>query len=204
MRIPVVLIAFIFATLPVAAQQMGTIVKPKKPTIDYTLPGAPMPDLYLIAYHDTTTTGSVQNTDTTPKKVSRRQAHELKEHKTVTHVTNADLANCGNLFMMTFNPTCLHCEDVTFMLEKNIDLFKRSRIILLANATMSAYLPDYAKRHHIDDYPVMFIGTDSLKFSDKVFLYHSLPQIDIYNTERKRIKTFTGDVIIDSLRPYIQ
>jgi hypothetical protein len=36
-----------------------------------------------------------------------------------------------------------------------------------------------------------------------MYMYQSLPQLNIYNKERKLIKYFTGDIAIDSIRTYI-
>ncbi len=48
----------------------------------------------------------------------------------------------------------------------------------------------------------MYIGTDSSGFINNVFLYQSLPQINIYSPAHKLIKTYTGEVPIDSLKQY--
>ena len=48
------------------------------------------------------------------------------------------------------------------------------------------------------------MGLDSANFINSVFLYKTLPQINIYSPERKLLKIFNGDVAIDSLKRYIQ
>jgi hypothetical protein len=55
-----------------------------------------------------------------------------------------------------------------------------------------------------EEYPIMYVGTDSGDFLNNVFLYSQLPQINIYDKKRKLLKTFTGEVAIDSLKKYIQ
>jgi hypothetical protein len=50
----------------------------------------------------------------------------------------------------------------------------------------------------------MFVGADSFKVTDRLFTYQGLPQINIYNKERKLIKIFQGDIFIDSLKAYIK
>jgi hypothetical protein len=174
------------------------------PNIDFKLQGAPMPKLTFLAYQDTTKSARL------PASTSKRKQRRNKNTKldTTAHglyrlVHEDELENNASLFVMMFNPTCLHCEDVTFMLEKNIDLFRKTKIVLLANQMMSQYIPDFAQRHHVADYPAMYIGCDSSGFINNLFLYQTLPQINIYSAERKLLKTYCGEVPIDTLRKYI-
>jgi hypothetical protein len=118
--------------------------------------------------------------------------------------TNASVQNGANLFVMMFNPTCEHCEEMTVSLEKGIGLFKQSNIVLMAAATMGPYLPYFNNTTHYMEFTSLKVGLDSDKFIDKTFNYEMLPQINIYDKERKLIKSFSGLETIDSLKPYIQ
>jgi thiol-disulfide isomerase/thioredoxin len=184
--------------------------------IDYKAMGAPMPDLHLTVYIDTSKKDNpvpAAKSDTIAQK--SKTGRKKKKHPAIEnadapvakaqkkYLTNEDFDNGANLMVMMFNPTCSHCEDETELLEKNIFVFKKTKIILLANQMMWEYIPNFAKSFHVSEYPTITIGSDS-SFINKVFLYQALPQINIYNTKRKLIKTFTGEVIIDSLRKYIE
>jgi len=199
--------------------------------IDYKKPGAPLPELKYILFQDTAAKkgvdGKTAKNDTaviktqaspdvsgdnsaTTKGRSRKKRHhganptDNTEGVKKSILTNKDLDNGADLFVMMFNPTCSHCQDETRILEKNSALFKRSKIILLANPNMVPYMSDFIKYTDIDQYPFMYMGIDSASFISKVFLYQALPQINIYDENRKLIKTFTGEVAIDSLSKYIQ
>ncbi len=174
--------------------------------IDYKQKDAPMPGLLFLAYHDST--GGID-------KVTLNKKGKIRKHKkqpvmqeqnrgSFYMVTDKELNNGANLFVMMFNPTCLHCEDATFKIEDNIKLFKKSKIVLLTGEKSKLYIPDFAQRHRIVRYPSMYIGYDSSTFIDDVFLYQTLPQLNIYNAERKLIKVYCGDVPIDTLRKFIQ
>ncbi len=119
-------------------------------------------------------------------------------------IVNSDLKSKGNLFIMTFNPMCGHCEDETDSLEANMGLFKESRLIMLVHPNNVPMMNGFIKGHHVNDYPKIIIGADSTILSDKLFLYQGLPQINIYDKHRKLIKTFSGDVPLDSMKAYIQ
>jgi hypothetical protein len=120
-------------------------------------------------------------------------------------VTNETVKNKANLLVMIFNPQCSHCEDMTAILQKNIGLFNKSKLLMVANNNQTPFIKGFEHRFHIDQYPTITIGIDSdLHYIDKTFRYTMLPQINVYNKKRKLIKVFTGEIEIDSLKPYIQ
>ena len=74
----------------------------------------------------------------------------------------------------------------------------------MANPGMKQYLPDFINRQHLYEYPAFQIGIDSSDFINKIYLFQMLPQINIYDHDRKLIKTYNGEVPIDSLKQYIE
>ena len=183
------------------AQQDTKITQNTQAFVDYKQMGSPLPPFLVMRYNDT----SAQGREHLGKK-ERKHAKKTTDTVGGTYnlITAKDLDNGANLLVMMFNPTCSHCEDVTFMMEKNIDLFKRSKVVLVANKMMGEYLPDFAQRHHIASYPAMYIGWDSSQIIDNTYLYQALPQINIYDGKRRLLKTYTGEVPIDTLRKYIE
>ncbi len=119
-------------------------------------------------------------------------------------ITDRELHNDANLFIMLFNPTCEHCEDMTRALEKSIGLFHHSKIVLMAGAMMGPYLEYFDKNTHYTQFPSLITGIDSSDFIKQTFTYEMLPQINIYDKDRKLIRIFTGLNRIDSLKQYIQ
>lgn len=119
-------------------------------------------------------------------------------------ITNKDAENKANLFVMLFNPTCEHCQEETILLSKNIYLFKKSKVLLMASENMKDYLEFFESVTHVSQYPTLQMGLDSAKFIDKTFRYLDLPQINIYDKDRKLLRIFNGDTPLDSLRQYIE
>ena len=109
----------------------------------------------------------------------------------------------GNLLIMLFNPTCEHCEDMTIDIIKNIALFKKTQILLMATPIMGPYLAGFENDTKLNSCPSIKMGLDSAGFLDKTFNYVALPQINIYGPDRKLIRTFNGLETIDSLKPYL-
>lgn len=119
-------------------------------------------------------------------------------------VTKKDLANDANLLVMMFNPTCEHCQEETELFKKNIYAFKKTQLILVAAPVMKDYMEFFENVVRVKEYPTVQVSLDSCKFIDRAFTYQSLPQINIYDKERKLIKMFSGDTPMDSLRQYIE
>jgi thiol-disulfide isomerase/thioredoxin len=188
-------------------------------SIDYTLLGAPMPDLKLKVFADTANkelltsasakTGNKHDSNAAngkqlkSAKKDKGRAKRIKEVTRNPYRTNEDFDQYTNLVVMMFNPNCSHCEDETLMLEKNSSVFNKSKIILLANPLMWEYLPNFTRTLHVFDYPVFIVGSDST-FINKVFSYAALPQINIYNNQRKLVVTLFGEVSINILKKYLE
>lgn len=171
--------------------------------IDYRQVGTPMPDLRVLLFHDTARKDSGKGKHIS-KKEKKRHTKEVLANQTAEFITADDLKTNGNgnLFIMMFNPTCSHCDEMTTRLEKNIDFFDKSKILLMASSGMKEYLPEFTRRHNIEEHSNMYIGFDSSGFINNTFLYQPLPQINIYNPARKLIKIYTGEIAIDSLKQY--
>ena len=183
----------VIAQNPVAPAAKTTEKQPAE--IDYKEMGAPMPRLKVKLYKDTAKKNNV--TESAEPMRKKRKADEK------IYLTNEDVDNDGNLFVMMFNPTCSHCEDMAALLRNNISLFKKTQIVLQANPGMAQYIPDFVNRQHLNDYPTFHIGSDSADFINKIYLFQMLPQINIYDHDRKLIKTYNGEVPVDSLKKYI-
>jgi len=176
--------------------------------IDYKQMGAPMPPLKVVPTYDTSSyivNEEMKLQDSlSHKKKKKKMAQEVIQDKSKKVITNKDVDNGANLLVMMFNPTCSHCEDQTERMEKNIAYFSKSKLLLLATPNQSQYIPNFVAKHHTASYPSMIVGMDSSGFIDKVFLYQALPQINVYNSDRMLIRTFTGEVDVDSLKQYIE
>ncbi len=119
-------------------------------------------------------------------------------------LTNKDLNKKAPVIIMLFNPTCEHCEDEARMLEANLKSFKETTLLLMAADRMLSYIPYFVTNVKADEYPSLQIGVDSSDFINQTFLYQSLPQINIYDEQRRLVKIFTGTTPVDSFQAYIR
>jgi protein-disulfide isomerase len=205
------LLGYLLVTVAANAQQQKTTADIKTTQnqsdekTDYKLVGAPMPRMKVLLYEDTAK--KVATTSTAEPETRKARKHKKEKVTTIagqTYLTAKDVDNGANLFIMLFNPTCGHCQDMTKHIENNIDLFKKSHLVFIATPMMSQYLHDFSELTKVYDYPSIKVGIDSSRFVDNAFLYQMLPQINIYDGDRKLLKIYTGDTPFDSLKKYIQ
>ena len=117
-------------------------------------------------------------------------------------ITSKDLQNDANLFVVMFNPTCEHCQDIAMDLRKNMDTFKNNKFVWVCSAAMPmGHLDFFRSVTKIDKTP-MEMGLDSCKLIDRAFIYGGLPQINIYDKDRKLVHIFAGEIALDSLKMY--
>jgi len=170
----------------------------KEEKIDYTKVGAPMPPIRLVTLD---TLSAAAQAKIAKKK---RNPTDTTHRQHITREYNEDeFANRSNLLVMIFNPNCGHCEDQTERFIKNLDMFNRTRFVMMCVPATQEYLPGFIKNHKVKEYDKITIGIDSSDFVKKTFLYSALPQINIYDRHRKLIKAYSGEVVIDSLRQYV-
>ncbi len=163
--------------------------------IDYTQMGAPMPKLLLE------TLDSIKTEFKKGGWLSRKKAVPSAYSPKI--LSDKDFSYDGPLVVMMFNPTCGHCQEETIEMQKNIHIFKNTKVVLMANKVMRPYLPTFIKDYNLANSSTFFVGIDSLDFIKETFLYQMLPQVNVYNKQRKLVRTFTGGVSMDTLAKYL-
>lgn len=119
------------------------------------------------------------------------------------YITNETINNDAHLIIMMFNPTCEHCEDQTIKFKENIFLFRKTNLVLVAASIMVPHLGYFIGNTKIAEYPTIQVSVDSSNFINKTFLYQPLPQINIYDKNRRLIRVFSGETPMDSLKQFI-
>ncbi len=196
----------ILGTLFLNAQNKDSVKKNNTKTtetpidtkVDYTAIGADMPPLIGIPVDTVLQNGAVKKHKNSFLKKKRNTINNLNI------ITNNDLKIGANLFVMIFNPTCSHCVEETEILKKNLSLFHKSRLLMVANRSTAIYVTDFVKQRNTRKYSQITVAMDSTNFISQAYLYKALPQINVYDKNLKLLKSFCGDLPIDSLKQYIQ
>jgi len=117
--------------------------------------------------------------------------------------TEKSFRNDHHFFMFLFNPTCGHCIDMAKLMGAHADEFKKNHVLFLAGPAMMPYLGHFFQASGIDKHPEIKVGIDSASAVDRLYNYRMLPQVNIYDKDRKLVKIFYGDVPLDSLKKYV-
>lgn len=123
---------------------------------------------------------------------------------TLKHEYSAsDFEDKKHFFLFLFNPTCGHCIKMAKLVNDNKEVFKDNRVLFLAGPAMMPYLPSFYQASGINEHSDIKVGIDSASTVDRLYLYKMLPQINIYDKNRRLVKVMYGDVALDSLKRYI-
>jgi hypothetical protein len=115
--------------------------------------------------------------------------------------------NDANLLLIMFSPLCDHCEEETRMLIKNLFLFKKSNILMVAAPVQTKEnISFFNATTKFAQYPATIkVAIDSANVLGLLFNYNNLPQINVYDGKDHRLlHTFNGNTPLDSLKQYIQ
>ena len=161
----------------------------------YKMPGDPLPDFKVISlpwvefFFENTADG--------------KRTEKFRETTPMRTITKKDLTVGKNLILMLFNPTCGHCEEQTELFVKNLKEFKNTQLLFVATPVMGPYMNAYAEKFHLREHPEILFGLDYDNLVEKTFLYYALPQLCIYDKDKKLVKMISGGAPMDSLRQYL-
>ena len=119
-------------------------------------------------------------------------------------ITEKDLKNKFNLFVVLFNPLCDHCQTLMVEMGKHVDEFPKNKVVFMAEKSMIDHLEFFKNVTRYTDYPHIMVGADSANFTGNAFIYQSMPQVNIYDKDRKLVKIFSGLTTTDSLKQYFK
>jgi|SRR5690606_9624031 len=118
--------------------------------------------------------------------------------------TNKDLKGDRGSLLIMFNPTCDHCVVMGKTICENAEKFKGVPIAFMAGPNLMSYLGFFFQETNLRNCPSVVVGVDSINAANQLFLFNSLPQINIYDKNQKLVKVFSGDVPVDSLTYYLK
>ena len=81
--------------------------------------------------------------------------------------------------------------------------FSAAAIYLVAGHLLGPYLNNFAQKYNLRDHPQIWMGMDYDNLIDKAFLYYALPQLCVYDKDKKLVKMFSGGAPIDTLKQYL-
>ncbi len=124
--------------------------------------------------------------------------------------TDRDFEAFDNLVLILFNPTCDHCINLGKEIAANPKVFKNTAVVYIAANGMDDYLKYFIDQTGldkvlgknivmgVDQTPNAGLGNSFSVFLAQLFEYQ-LPQVNIYNKERKMIFKRSGAIALDEI-----
>ncbi|MCY7292267.1 MAG: redoxin domain-containing protein [Ferruginibacter sp.] len=94
--------------------------------------------------------------------------------------TKADLKNKKPVIIMIFSPDCDHCVHATEDLIANINLYKKTQIILVSSLSYKSVQKFYTDLK-LANYPNIKVGYDEARFLSSFYEIRNFPSIFLYD-----------------------
>ncbi|MBX2922633.1 MAG: redoxin domain-containing protein [Chitinophagaceae bacterium] len=109
-----------------------------------------------------------------------------------TIYTKDQLPKGKKVILILFSPDCDHCKHETERIKKNIDLFKKSHIVMISTMPFEK-IRGFSKEFSLDQYKNIVVGRDPKYFLAGFYKIHYLPFIAVYDKKQQFIKSFEGN-----------
>jgi thiol-disulfide isomerase/thioredoxin len=114
-------------------------------------------------------------------------------------VSTAQIANEKNVVLVLFNPSCGHCQTVGKQIYDSISLFSNTHFIFVAGLPTLYTFKEFTDFTKIKSAANIFIGADYSNITPKIFAYNGIPQIMIYDTDKKLKTIFYKEITTRAL-----
>jgi len=116
----------------------------------------------------------------------------------ITHLNAKQIPDGKPIVMMYFRPDCPHCRAETKSLVGNIELLKGIHIYFISGSTIDD-IKTFNAQYHLTQYSNITIGKDYEHSFLNIFDPGSIPYMAIYDSNKKLVKIYKGEVSITSL-----
>jgi len=114
-------------------------------------------------------------------------------------VVHAEKISSGKaIIMVYFRPDCPHCQQETKLLLSNIHALKDVQIYFLAGAPFGE-IKKYSANYQLGQYENIVVGKDYEQSFAKLFEPNSVPYTAVYDTKKKLVKIYYGEVSMEKL-----
>ncbi|HOZ52207.1 MAG TPA: redoxin domain-containing protein [Chitinophagaceae bacterium] len=119
-------------------------------------------------------------------------------------ITDSDLPKNKPIVMALFNPTCDHCQKAIVEMKEKNEQFKNVTIVFVSSIANYVDLDNFVKITGVSTYPNFYICAAQDNFITSYFMPNwILPQVMVYNKQRKLKKIFYETINTDSLLTYL-
>ena len=115
-----------------------------------------------------------------------------------TVFTNNNVQKRKPLLLMLFSPDCGHCQEIAKEVIKNINSFKKARILMITWLPYSEMMAFY-KTYKIADYSQITLAWDPKYFFVPYYHVSTYPKLIVYNKNGKFTKEFQGNIHMEEV-----
>lgn len=102
------------------------------------------------------------------------------------------------VLLMIFNPECEHCQHETEELIKNMDSFKKVRIVMATMMPLEE-MKTFIKKYNLSKYNNITVGRDIHYVLPGFYMISNLPYLAMYDKQGQLISTFEGTMKMEDL-----
>lgn len=118
-------------------------------------------------------------------------------------ITKNDLKKNVQTLVFIFSVECDHCKHMTEEVEKNIDKFKNTQIVMIT-PFQPERMKEYYDTYHIKNYPNITMASEATRQIMYFYDLHYFPGLYIYDKKGKFVKGWEGTAKLDSLTAYLK
>lgn len=125
-------------------------------------------------------------------------AFKIRLADSVTVINTFNIKKGKPTLLILFGADCDHCKHFVDSLTKHIDLFKDVQIYMI---TFSPFpdLRKFVETYKLKDYKNITMGNDADLFFPGFYKVNSVPDIAVYDKNKKFVKLFTGTIKVEDI-----
>ncbi|MGN6436318.1 MAG: TlpA family protein disulfide reductase [Agriterribacter sp.] len=109
-----------------------------------------------------------------------------------TWYTKDQLPKGKKVIVMLFSPDCEHCKHETEQIKKNIEVFKKSHILMITTLPLEK-MREFTKHYDLAQYKNITVAKDPKYFFASYYKIRYLPFIAVYDKKHEFLKSFEGN-----------
>ncbi len=123
-----------------------------------------------------------------------------------TRMSDKDFKEKENLVLFLINPTCGHCMEMGHRMDSLGRIWTNTAFLFVVAQDLKSYIPGYINGAALEKHSPDYVVADAANLIDTLFEYRKdgLPQINIYNRDRKLVKKFYSTTPVDSIIAYLK
>lgn len=128
---------------------------------------------------------------------------ELRAIDSTLILFNKSMCPDSSLVLIYFEPDCEHCQREAKSITGNIHRLGKTRLYWITNSAESD-VNTFFRLFHLSGFSNCVVGLDNKYSFYRAYLPESVPYIAIYNSKKKLVKLYRGEVGIESIINAVQ